>query len=225
MKKFALVLVCAAACSGPAQEARKEQAAAPAPASPRVPSPAPTDEATVEYRAQAEGHSLIEVASPAGARVDVREGQALIGRDTVPMTVKAQPDHWYAIAARLPSGTARDVKIQARAGQVASVRFIDLAPQGPQAMSRDAFRSFVQAVDEEAGDEGKLNLIRSAAAHQWFTSAMAGVLIDHIVHRENKLAAVPILKERILDRENAFWLYQHFTYREDKAKVQEILEH
>jgi Domain of unknown function (DUF4476) len=54
---------------------------------------------------------------------------------------------------------------------------------------------------------------------------MAGVLIDHIVHRENKLAAVPILKDRILDRENAFWLYQHFTYREDKAKVQEILEH
>jgi hypothetical protein len=225
MKKFALVLVCAAACSGPVQETRKEQAAAPAPASSPVPSPAPTDEATVEYRAQAEGHSLIEVASPAGARVDVREGQALIGRDTVPMTVKAQPDHWYAIAARLPSGTARDVKIQARAGQVASVRFVDLAPQGPQAMSRDAFKSFVQAVDEEAGDEGKLNLIRSAAAHQWFTSAMAGVLIDHIVHRENKLAAVPILKDRILDRENAFWLYQHFTYREDKAKVQEILEH
>ena len=39
------------------------------------------------------------------------------------------------------------------------------------------------------------------------------------------LAAVPLLKDRILDRENAFWLYQHFTYREDKAKVQEILEH
>ena len=65
----------------------------------------------------------------------------------------------------------------------------------------------------------------SAAAKQWFTSAMAGVVIDHIVYRESKLAAVPILKDRILDRENAFWLYQHFTYREDKAKVQEILEH
>src|SRR5207237_1195055 len=82
-----------------------------------------------------------------------------------------------------------------------------------------------QALDEEPGDQAKLNLRRSAAAKQWFTSAMAGVLIDHIVYRENKLAAVPILKDRILDRENAFWLYQHFTYREDKAKVQEILEH
>ena len=92
-------------------------------------------------------------------------------------------------------------------------------------MSREAFKGFLQALDEEPGDEAKLNLLRSAAARQWFTAAMAGVLIDHIVYRENKLAAVPILKDRILDRENAFWLYQHFTYREDKAKVQEILEH
>jgi hypothetical protein len=225
MKRLTLLLLCAAACTGPAQQTRKESAPAPAPSAAVVPAPVASDEAAVEYRTQSEGHALIEVAGPAGARVDVREGQALIGRDTAPMTVKAQPDHWYAIGARLPSGTAREVKVQARAAQVASVRFIDLAPQGPQAMSREAFKAFLQAMDEEAGDQAKLNLIRSAAAHQWFTSAMAGVLIDHIVHRESKLSAVPILKDRILDRENAFWLYQHFTYREDKARVQEILEH
>jgi hypothetical protein len=196
---------------------------APAPAAVVVQTPV-ADEVAVEYRTQAEGHALIEVASPAGARVDVREGQALIGRDTAPMTVKAQPDHWYAIAARLPSGAAREAKVQARGGQIASVRFMDVAPQGPQAMSREAFKGFVQTMDEEAGDEAKLNLLRSAASHQWFTSAMAGVLIDHVVHRENKLVAVQVLKDRILDRENAFWLYQHFTYREDKAKVQEMLE-
>ena len=216
--------VAAAACGGPAQEARKQPT--PAPATPAVVAPPViSDEVAVDYRPQAEGQSLIEVASPVGAKVDVREGQALVGRDTVPMAVKTQADHWYAIAARLPSGAAREAKVQARAGQVASVRFVDLAPKGPQAMSREAFKSFLQGIDEEAGDEAKLNLIRSAASRQWFTSAMAGVLIDHIVHRENKLAAVPILKDRILDRENAFWLYQHFTYREDKAKVQEILEH
>jgi hypothetical protein len=98
-------------------------------------------------------------------------------------------------------------------------------PSGPQPMSREKFKEFVHGVDEEAGDAAKLALINSAAAHDWFTAAMAGVLIDHVVHRENKLAAVPLLKDRILDKENAFWLYQHFTYREDKAKVQEMLEH
>src|SRR5438874_5088227 len=71
-------------------------------------------------------------------------------------------------------------------------------PEGPQPMSREGFKDFVRAVDQEAGDQAKLDLIRSAAAHNWFTAAMAGVLIDHIVYRENKLAAVPLLKERIL---------------------------
>src|ERR1700682_1854177 len=163
MKRLALLLLCAAGCGGPAQETRKDPAPAPAPAAVVVQTP-PADEVAVEYRAQAQGQALIEVAGPAGARVDVREGQALIGRDSAPMTVKAQPDHWYAIAARLPSGTAREVKVQARAAQVASVRFIDLAPQGPQAMTREAFKAFLQAVDEEAGDQAKLNLMRSAAA-------------------------------------------------------------
>ena len=223
MRRLALLLLCAAGCGGPVQETRKDPVPAPAPAAVVVQTPV-ADEVAVEYRTQAEGHALIEVASPAGARVDVREGQALIGRDTAPMTVKAQPDHWYAIAARLPSGGAREAKVQARGGQIASVRFMDAAPHGPQAMSREAFKGFVQTMDEEAGDEAKLNLLRSAASHQWFTSAMAGVLIDHVVHRENKLVAVQVLKDRILDRENAFWLYQHFTYREDKAKVQEMLE-
>lgn len=223
-KTAALLLACAGACQGPAQEARHEPAPSAAPVV-AAPAPAAGDEVALEYRAQSEGKSLIEVAGPAGARVDVKEGQALIGRDTAPMAVKVEADHWYAIAARLPSGTAREAKVQARAGQVASVRFVDLLPQGPQPMSREEFKGFLQALDEEPGDQAKLNLLRSAAARQWFTSAMAGVLIDHLVYRESKLAAVPLLKDRILDRENAFWLYQHFTYREDKARVQEILEH
>src|SRR5215470_3514643 len=225
MRKLALLLFCCAACAGPGQEVKKEPAPAPAPPREVLPAPVVSENVAVDYRAQSEGKALLEVASPSGARVDVREGQALIGRDVAPMTVNAEADHWYVVAARLPGGEQRETKVQARAGQVASVRFAEMAPQGPQAMSRDAFKEFVHALDLEAGDEAKLNLIRGAAAHEWFTSAMAGVIIDHVVHRENKLQAVPLLKDRILDRENAFWLYQHFTYREDKAKVQEMLEH
>jgi hypothetical protein len=222
MNKCSLVLLCVACASQP-PAVKKE----PAPATVAAPAPATIVEenVAVEYRPQSEGKTLIEVASPAGTRVDVREGEALIGRDVAPMTVRAEADHWYVVAARLPSGAIRETKVQARAGQIASVHFAEAVPQGPQAMSREAFKDFVHNLDMEAGDEAKLRLIESAASHEWFTSAMAGVLIDHVVHRENKLAAVPILKDRILDKENAFWLYQHFTYREDKAKVQEMLEH
>src|SRR5215468_2461297 len=124
MKNLALLVLGAAACSGQVQETRKEAAPPPA-AAPAVAAPAPSagDEVAIDYRPQSEGHALIEVAGPAGARIDVREGQALIGRDTAPMAVKAQADHWYAVSARLPSGAAREAKVQARAAQVASLRF------------------------------------------------------------------------------------------------------
>src|SRR4051812_29744757 len=168
------------------------------------PAPAPVGEenVAVEYRPQSEGKTLLEVLSPSGARVDVHEGQALVGRDVAPMTVNAQADHWYVVGARLPSGAVRETKVQARAGQVASVHFAEALPQGPQAMSREAFKDFVHNVDIEAGDEAKLRLIGTASKNQWFTAAMAGVLIDHVVHRENKLAAVPVLQDRILDLEH-----------------------
>jgi hypothetical protein len=223
MRKLPILLLAAAACSS----SHGQTVPTPAPTPPAAVAPPPVvgEEVAVEYRQQSDGQALIEVAAPVGARVDVREGQALVGRDAAPMAVKAQADHWYTVSARLPSGAAREAKVQARAAQVASLRFNDVAPQGPQPMSRDAFKDFTHALDMEAGDEAKLNLLRSAASHEWFTASMAGVVIDHIVHRENKLQAVPILKDRILDRENAFWLYQHFTYREDKARVQEMLEH
>ena len=224
MRKFVTALVIIASCAAPVQEARKEPPPAPQPKPQPPPAPIVAEDVAVEYRPQSEGKALLEVASPPGSRVDVREGQALVGRDIAPMTVNAEADHWYVVAARLPSGTQRETKVLAHAGQIASVRFIEAPPQGPQAMSREAFKDLLHGLDVEAGDEAKLHLLRSAASHQWFTAAMAGVVIDHIVHRENKLAAVPLLKDRILDRENAFWLYQHFTYREDKAKVQEMLE-
>src|SRR5256885_10619621 len=158
MKRFLLIL--AAACAAPSREAKQEPP--PAPAVKEAPRPAAIadEDVLVEDRPQAEGKTLLEVVSPQGTRVDVHEGQALVGRDAAPMTVRAEGDHWYTIAARLPSGEARETKVQARAGQIASVRFAQSAPSGPQAMSRDEFKKFVHAVDEEAGDAAKLALIK-----------------------------------------------------------------
>jgi len=125
MRKLALLLAVVASCKGPSQEARKEPPQ-PAPSSGAVVAPPVVgEEVAVDYRPQSAGQAMIEVASPAGARVDIREGQALIGRDTAPMAITAQADHWYVVAARLPSGANREAKVQARASQIASLRFID----------------------------------------------------------------------------------------------------
>src|SRR5436305_14929868 len=121
-------LACATTPPQPPPKAKETPVVEPTPAQ------VADENVAVEYRPQSEGKTLLEVLSPSGARVDVHEGQALIGRDVAPMTVNAQADHWYVVAARLPSGAVRETKVQARAGQVASVHFAEAVPQGPQAM-------------------------------------------------------------------------------------------
>jgi hypothetical protein len=67
-------------------------------------------------------------------------------------------------------------------------------------------------------------VVETALRQAWITTEQAGKLLEHIVYRQSKLDAVPVLKDRILDKQNAYLLYQHFTYREDKEKVREMLE-
>ncbi len=181
MKRIAMAIVLCAGCIGPAQEV-KPQAKEPERPPPEAPRPTViADEgSSVEYRGQAEGKSLLEVADPFGAQVEIHEGERLVIPDT--------------------------------------------PPTGPTAMTGDEFKRLIDAIDREPGDAAKLAVLKTAAASSFFTTAMAGVLLEHIVHRESKLGVIPIVKDRILDKQNAYTLYQHFTYREDKAKVQEMLE-
>jgi hypothetical protein len=194
----------------------------------RPPPPEPPPQVIVEdgmrleYRPRG-GRTVVEITEPEGAQVQAFDGPALVASDTVPLAFDAEPDHYYRLVMTLPGGAARDKKVQARAGQMLSIRV--LAAKGPQAMAEKDFRALKSALDREPGDQAKLAVLRTAATASWFTTAQAGSLLDHLVYREDKLAAVPVLKDRILDKENAWQLYQHFTYREDKVKVQEMLEH
>lgn len=214
----------AAACAGPARESRPPQPKPP----PRAVAPAPvlaeSDGIALEYRPQSQGRTLIEVLRPEGARVAIYDGPKLVDEESAPLSVEALADHWYRVTAHLPSGALREKKVQGQAGQVATLSFTDAGVRGPVALTREEFGRLLHALDVEAGDKAKLSLLETAARRSYFSTAQAGALIDHVVYRENKLLAVPLLKDRILDQQNAYLLYQHFTYREDKARVQELLE-
>lgn len=125
------------------------------------------------------------------------------------------------------SGPARESRPQPRPAPRAAPPPLQAAgPDGAirVALTHDEFHRLLNALDQEAGDKAKLAMLETAARHSWFSTAQAGALIDHVVYRENKLLAVPLVKDRILDQQNEYLLYQHFTYREDKARVQEMLE-
>ena len=227
MKRALLAILLLAACAGPqVVPPEKPGEAQPSPSEKPPERPAqPTiiveDGMRLEYRPH--GRTVIEVTEPEGAQVQAFDGPALVAADTVPLAFDALADHYYRMVFQLPSGGVREKKVQARAGELLNVRVSE--GKGPQAMNDKDFRTLRTALDREAGDAAKLAVMRTAAANAFFTTAQAGQLIDRLVYRDDKLAAVPILKDRILDKQNAWQLYQHFTYREDKMKVQEMLEH
>jgi len=240
-----LLFALASACPKREVKPTPEEEPAPEPSPPLPPKPKPTppakpkppkvalpapepppvvineDGVRLEYRSHG-GRTVIEVTEPEGTQVQAFDGSALVADDTVPLAFDAQPDHYYRLVARFPNGSVRDKKVQARAGRLLSVRLHEA--KEPQAMSDKEFRALRTQLEREHGDTAKLSILRTAAASSYFSTAQAASLIDRLVYREDKLAAVPILKDRILDRENAWQLYQHFTYREDKIKVQEMLE-
>ena len=227
MKRLLPFVALLAACSGaqPRPQVVEKPAPPPPPATVAKPIENADDGFRVEYRPQAEGRSLIEVVEPAGAEETIWDAGTQVARDKAPLSVESTADKYYRVELRLASGAVKEKKIAAHAGQIASVKVIVTAGAGPQPMARDAFKGLVHQVDLQGGDVGKMALLKTALAYNWITSAMAGVLLEHIVYRQSKLEALPMLRDRILDRENSYLLIDHFTYREDKAKVQEMLLH
>ena len=231
MKRILLATLLFAACAAPQvvpPERPTEAQPPPPPEKPEVRPPPPQpptviveDGMRLEYRAH--GRTVIEITEPEGMQVQAFDGPALVAADTVPIAFDALPDHYYRMVFQLPSGAVREKKLQARTNELLTVRLMEA--KGPRAMTEKDFHTLRTALEHEAGDAAKLAVLRTAAANAFFTTAQAGQLIDRLAYRDDKLAAVPILKDRILDKQNAWQLYQHFTYREDKMKVQEILEH
>jgi hypothetical protein len=96
---------------------------------------------------------------------------------------------------------------------------------GPQPMPVEEFRHFIGAVDRsDGGDAGKIAMIKTAAQDNYFLVGEVGMLIDHVTYRQSKLDLVPILNPRITDRGEAYRILEHFTYREDKALVEQQLQ-
>ncbi len=102
-------------------------------------------------------------------------------------------------------------------------RHHDHRPPAPQPMDSAQFGALLEAIDAEGFEDGKLGVLRTAAPSAFFTVGQVGQLVDQFAFSSGKVAVVETCKPRILDLQNAFQLYSHFTFDSDKAKVRRIL--
>ncbi len=93
----------------------------------------------------------------------------------------------------------------------------------PQAMSAADFGRLLGAVKKESFAKGKLAVVSSAAQDNSFTVAQVASLVGTLSFAKDKLACVRTLKRTILDMNNAYQLYDAFTFSKDKEQLKAIL--
>jgi len=95
-------------------------------------------------------------------------------------------------------------------------------PVGPQPMDAGSFGQLLSTVGNESFDSSKLNVIRTATSN-WFTCNQVAQLLGKLTFDDSKVSAVEIVASRIIDRGNAFVLYNTFTFSSSKDRVRAIL--
>jgi Domain of unknown function (DUF4476) len=83
------------------------------------------------------------------------------------------------------------------------------------------FPALVEAVKHESFSDAKLDVVRTSEGG--LTVEQLGQLIDLFSFATEQVKVVEFCQQRLVDRQNAFKLYQHFTFDGDKQKVKALL--
>ena len=95
--------------------------------------------------------------------------------------------------------------------------------QRPRPMDEEPFRALVAAVRNESYAESQLTVIQQAANRNYFRVGQVKSLIDLVAYSATKLRVLEIGAPRMIDPENAFAVYEAFTFSADKEQAKQIL--
>ena len=92
-----------------------------------------------------------------------------------------------------------------------------------EAMSQSAFQSLYNSIKNEAFADDKLAVIKTAARRNKFIVSQLTALLDLFSFEDDKIKCVQIIYPKVIDKENAHEILNHFTYSSDKQKVEKII--
>jgi hypothetical protein len=189
------------------------------------------------YKTNSGGYTVMEVVEPRGASCEVYDGETLVAREDIPMSVNAQSDRWYRFIVRMPNGAVWEKKLATKRGMTGSLFLhggggrvtVNTAPPPPPqpvayGMSDSDFEGLKGAIENASFSKDKIGVLRTAAGSAAFTAHQVGELIDLYSFSKDKLDALGIVRGKIVDRQNNFHILEHFTFSSDKQKAQGMLQ-
>jgi hypothetical protein len=90
-------------------------------------------------------------------------------------------------------------------------------------ITEDQLQNLSKAIARESFGDGKLRVLQSAAANQYFLVPQVLKLLQRFTFSEDRLNATRVLWPRVLDRENAYQLYGAFNFSNEKDELRKII--
>lgn len=166
----------------------------------------------------------LRLVSPEGAHVEIwGDDGAYLGGYEVPCEVPARAGMYYRVVMTANGGLVLDRKIEVRQyyRTIVAMRVAQPVLLVQPSVGMVDFPALVEAVKAESFSDAKLDVVR--AAEGGLTVEQLGQLVDLFSFSSDQLKLVELAHRRLVDRQNAFKLYSHFTFDGDKKKVKAIL--
>jgi len=91
-------------------------------------------------------------------------------------------------------------------------------------LASQRYDALLAALKEQGFADDKLSVLETAAKNAWFTVDQVGGLLKMFSFPDDKLAALRMVSNLIVDAENKFLLYGSFVHSSDKEEAKKILE-
>ncbi len=124
----------------------------------------------------------------------------------------------------------RSVMAHVQAGRTSAAAVVPTTPTPPQPaepvvspMRRRAFHALVRRIKAARFSKGRLSVVSTAAAHNYFTSRQVKRILKHFRFSNKRVRALRVLAPKILDPQNSFVIYGAFKLSSAKKKARRIL--
>ena len=97
------------------------------------------------------------------------------------------------------------------------------APNQPWPMADQAFESLLSTLSGQAWARDRLGVLESAARANWFVVSQVVQVVQRFDFSHQRLDAVRLVKDRILDPQHNYLLYSAFPFASEKAELGRIL--
>jgi hypothetical protein len=216
------------------QKRDRAQGPAPAPAPSAMPPPTVfgAENFTIDYQPVGGApNRAIKVVSPEGASAQVwNEDGTLAGQFSVPFVFNGASDTYYRFILIAPDGQLlldRKYEVKQFLGgtlRLRGARQMNAPPPVAAGCAESDFAAILAAIEQASFSEEKIGVVETAAQGNLFTIEQVGRMVDVMSFSAEKLKVVELTRGRIVDRQNAFKLLEHFTFSGDKQKAQALLK-